>query len=123
MGVASVSVEPTALADTVSGGLGTCVTLSAPVGGRSGGGVPPVYSMCSSGACSGFPSQAHAVRWPVPSTMITSGLLSAQPGRLTTSWMTDFKSGVFCPAPIWPAVHAGGLQVTTDDVRSREPML
>src|SRR6516225_1607841 len=100
MGNASVSVEPAALADTVSGGLALWVTARAPTGGWLGGGELFVYSTCSSGAWAGLPSQAHVVRWPVPSTMMTSGLLSAQPGRLTTSWMTDLRSGVCCPAPI-----------------------
>jgi hypothetical protein len=56
--------------------------------------VPPEYSTCSSGAAAALPSHAHAVRTPVPVTMITSGLPLTQPGGFTTCCTTLFKSGV-----------------------------
>src|SRR5512134_2123044 len=111
MGVASVSVEPAPEALTVSGGLATVVTARLATGGWSGGGPdPPEYSTCRSGASVALPSRDFAARRPLPEITSTIAFPLAQPGRLTTCWISAARSGVRCSAPTCPVVHAAGVQ-------------
>ena len=74
IGVVSVSVEPEALAVTTSDGVVLCDSVSCATGGASAGGEATVYSTWSCDAPGALPSNAQAVRWPVPEMMIASGL-------------------------------------------------
>src|SRR5690242_16253642 len=56
--------------------------------------------------------------------MIASAFPLAQPGRLTTSWITALRSGVRWALPACPTVlHAAGVQVAEAAVRGRDEML
>src|SRR6266576_2679381 len=102
---------------------GRVTVRSAPaltLGAVLGGGGPVVYSTCRSGAPAGLLSQARAVRWPVPVTIIASALPLAQPGRMTISWTTAVRSGVRSFALASPiTVQGTGDQLAEAVVRGR----
>ena len=92
--------------------------LRTPTGGWLLGGAPLVYSTWSSGAK--LPSNASAVRRPLPVTCTARALPRTHPGRLTTAWTSEERSGVCWAAVLAPAVlHAGGLQATDAVVTAR----
>ncbi len=63
------------------------------------------------------------MRCPVPVMMIASAFPLAQPGRLTTCWITLLRSGVRWFGPASPtSVHGAGDQFTAAAVRGRDEM-
>jgi hypothetical protein len=56
-------------------------------------------SICNRGAPAGAPSNALAVRWPVPPIMMTKEFPADHPGRFTTSWMIVAIFGVRWSTP------------------------
>ena len=80
------------------------------------------YSTCSRGAPAAVPSYDSGVRCPVPVMMMASER-PAQPGRLTTSWITAARFGVRCSAPAAPTtVQAGGDHIAAAAVFGRDEM-
>ncbi len=79
--------------------------------------------MWSRGAFARFPSKDHAVRCPVPVTMMAIALPLAHPGRLTTSWTTALRLGVRSFAPTSLVTHATGAQLADAAVSGRAEML
>ena len=68
-----------------------------------------------------MPSNASAVRLPVPVTMTARALPLAQPGRPTISRTTDERSGVRWSGPCTCFVgHGGGTHATLAPVRGRD---
>ena len=83
-----------------------------------------VKSTCSNGASVALPSRVYAVRSPIPLMTMARAFPLAQPGRLTTSWITAVRSGVRCAAVAAPTVgHDAGCQVAVAVVRGRLEML
>jgi hypothetical protein len=81
------------------------------------------YSKCRSGAVGALPSNASAVRCPLPVMMKAIALPLAQPGRLTTCCITAARLGVRWFAPSWLALQAAGDHCTEALVRGREETL
>src|SRR2546426_12667958 len=63
-----------------------------------------VKSTCSNGASVALPSRVYAVRSPIPLMTMARAFPLAQPGRLTTSWITAVRSGVRCATVAAPTV-------------------
>ncbi len=120
---ASLSFSNTPGAGTLKG-VSSSVLCPSPTasGGLFGG--PARYSTCSKGAPAASPLYDSATRLPVPVMINASELPSAQPGRLTISWMTEVRSGVCWSGPASPlVVQAGGDQDTAAVVLARLEML
>ena len=83
-----------------------------------------MYSMCSSGARLGRPSNASAVRLPEPVTMTTIALPLDQPDRSVISRTTAERSLVRWARLAWSSVvHAAGDQLAYAPVSARALML
>ena len=80
--------------------------------------------MCNRGAADALPSNAVAVRRPLPVTMIARELPLAQPGRFTISWTMAARFGVRWFGPTsFTTGHGGGVHPTVAAVLGRVEML